>query len=123
MKEIVAATEAGLKTLEFSYTKSDAKELVEFDITRPEPFIVRITHLAELEHPSAVLGLGYSSRQRESTDFRIQYTVESVAARANAAGLVKQVLSSLKKPPWKGLGFIEGGTAKALWQRAAEGRE
>jgi len=123
MKEIVGATENGLKSLGFEYTKGDAKELVEFDVTKPQPFIVRITHLAEMEHPSAVLGLGYSSRQRECTDFRIQHIVETPEARANAAGLVKEVLSSLKRPPWKGLGFIEGGTAKALWQRAAEGKE
>jgi hypothetical protein len=123
MKELVSVTQSGLERLGFEYTKNGASELVEFEVSKPAPFLVRITHLAEIEHPSVVLGLGYSSRQRESTDFRIQFNVESAAARANAAGLVRHVLTTLKKPPWKGLGFIEGGTAKALWRRAAEGRE
>ena len=122
MKVMVAATEAGLRDLGFDFFKSDARELVEFEVSKPEQFMVRITHLPELEYPSAVVGLGFSSRLRESTDFRIQFSTETPGARASAAGLVKHVLASLKVPPWKGLGLIESGTAKALWKRAAEGR-
>lgn len=123
MKELVRVTDANLRLLGHTFTRNEGREMVEFDVSRPVPFLIRITHLQEVEHPSAVFGLFLPSRQGESTDLRIELGDGGDMARQPSSELVRGIIASLKSPPWKGLGFIESSTSRALWSRAAEGRE
>ncbi len=123
MKVLVNTTADTLGRLGFKFERNGGEQLVEFNVLWPEPFMVRISHLAEVEYPSGVFGMILPSRQSECTDLRLVFAEDSRLARQRAAELVKGLLETLPKPPWKGLGLIEAGTARAMWRRAADGRE
>ena len=122
MKVMVSAAERSLGKLGFRFARHEGSNMVEFEIAWPDPFLVIISHLAEVEYPSPVFGFILPRRLAESTDLRIEFPVESSFSRQRASEFVRELLSTLKRPPWQGLGLIPSGTAKAMWKRAAEGR-
>lgn len=119
--KLASITESTLRQLGYEFAVNRASQIVEFEVMRPEQFIVRITHLKEVEYPSAVFGFALPGRQSECNDFRLVFTGDARGARELSAKLVKGILSSMKKPPWKGLGLVESMTSKSMWLRAAEG--
>ena len=121
LARLASLTESTMRQLGLEFARNEGKQIVEFDVTRPGSFIIRITQLPEVEYPSAVLGFLLPGRQSESTDFRIVFRDGDRNARELSSALVKGILGSLKKPPWKGLGLVESITSKSLWTRAAEG--
>lgn len=123
VSELVSVTETCLRQLEFKFVRNETKGMVEFDVTEPATFLVRITQLQELEHPSPIFGLLLTGRQSACTDLSVVLDPIEVAARIRASELIKAILSSLQEPPWKGLGVIESLTSKALWTRYARGLE
>ena len=123
MEEMVSASEQSLRRLGFKFVKNGGENNVELDVTWPEPFLVRITRLAEVEYPSAMFGMLSPKTLPECTDVRILVSEDAALSRERSAEFVWGVLEGLKRPPWKGLGFIRSGTSKEMWSRAAEGRE
>lgn len=123
VSELVSVTETSLQRLEFKFLKNEAKDMFEFEVTEPETFLVRITQLQELEHPSPIFGFLLSSRQSACTDLSVVLNPLDVAAKIRASELIKAILSSVQEPPWKGLGVVESRTSKALWTRYAQGLE
>ena len=123
MSELVSAAHSNLERLGLAFKKHEGKEFVEFEVAEPARFIVRITHLAEMEYPSPLFGVLMNRRLPEATDLRIVFTDAEQAARHHSAELVKGILASLRRPPWEGLGFIPSMTAKSMWSRAAQGLE
>lgn len=122
-RRLSAVTESSMRYLGLQFARNESRDMVEFEVSAPARFLVRITHLHEVEHPSAVFGFILPRRQNESTDFRIEYPEGPGHGKEFGSQLVKAVLAGLPKPPWKGLGIIESMTAKQLWNRTAEGRE
>lgn len=116
---LAEATEGALKRLGYGYSRSGAGGVVEFEVSSPAPFVVRITQLEEVEHVSSVFGAGFPSVQPVASDFALESDQAVPASREAGARLVAEVRGSLKAPPWKGLGVVEGMTARALWERAA----
>jgi len=121
MKEMVSAAERSLGKLGFRFAKHEGSNVVEFEIAWPDPFLVIISHLAEVEYPSPIFGFILPSRLAECTDLRVEFPVENGLSRQRASEFVRELLGTLKKPPWQGLGIIQSGTAKTMWKRAAEG--
>lgn len=121
--KLAAATEASLVRLGFKFLKNEAKGMLEFEVTEPEAFLVRIRSLEETEQPSPVFGFMFTRRQSACTDLSLVVGPGNPTAKARSSELIKAILGSMKVPPWKGLGIVESRTSKALWTRYSEGLE
>ena len=123
MAVLVSVTESSLRQLRFDFRKNDGKEFVEFEVAGPAGFNVRIMHLPEVEYPSRLFGALLMHRLSESTDIQLKCPKTEPESRQRAAELVSAIMAALPTLPWKGLSLVESMTSKAMWQRAAEGRD
>ena len=118
--KLAKVAEETLKGLGFDFAKNEGPGLVEFEVSTPAHFVARLTALQEPVQPVALLG-SILTPKRKVVDVELLFSGDDASARGASASFVKGILASLQKPPWKGLGFVESITAKALWQEAAEG--
>lgn len=117
---LVEVAEGALRRLGYGYAKSSSGGVVEFEVSTPARLVARVTRLEEVEEVSSVFGSGFPSRQGGASDFALVLDPGDPDSKGAGARLVAEVRGSLKDPPWKGLGFIESMTAKALWERASK---
>jgi hypothetical protein len=119
---LVRSSEAVLKEGGKAYAKHDIGHTVELEVTGGPSFVVRIQKLEPLPHANPLLGgLDLRSPRRE-VNVAIILSPDP-GAKDSAAKFVGDLMSSLPKDPWKGLGWVERFTAKSLWKRWAAGLE
>lgn len=104
------------------YAKHDIGHTVELEVGGGPAFVVRFQRLDPLPHVNPMLG-GLDFRgPRDEVNVSILLGGEP-GAKELGAKFVGDLMSSLPREPWKGLGWVERYTAKSLWKRWAAGLE
>ena len=104
------------------YVKHDIGHTVEFEVEGGPKFMVRIQRLEPLERHNPLLGNLDLRGPRREVNVAIILSQEP-GAKESAAKFVGELIATLPKEPWKGLGLVTRLTAKSLWRRWAAGLE
>lgn len=70
-EEVTKAFSDVLMERRCKFVKTQAEELVEYQVLEPHDIIIRISHLKETLYPRFALGMIFASRQNECTDVEI----------------------------------------------------
>lgn len=120
---MVESSESTLKSLGYQYFRHGSEKLVEFEVTGPGAFVVRIQELEDIVHPNPVILAPSDPGGARTTHVSITLGENRDESRRLASTFVSGLLATLPSKPWKGLGFVQSMTAKSLWKGWAAGSE
>ncbi len=120
LRELTKASEAALGKLGYQYGRGGREGVVEFVITRPFSFGVVLEELVNPYSHDRLLGFLAASSTQIRTYVHISVPEDDPQGIGAASDFVKEMVTGLKRKPWKGLGMVSGRTAKILWDRWLE---
>lgn len=121
--ELATSSDETLKRLGFRFYRNQSRSVVEFEVTEPAEFLVRIEKLSgEGMRPEPFFGaLGiFGGGDGVGNAFSVTPGARRSECKAQVAAFVKGLLGALPRQPWDGLGFVEKRTSKAYWRGLTE---
>ena len=118
-RKLAALVQETLNGLSFSHFKNQGRNVTEFQVSSPCPFIVTVENLSRWQ-----IGFPFRSRARVESALELRRLIGSgdteERLRTHASVFLQDLRKRLPDDPWKGLGIVGSRQAKEMWQALGE---
>ena len=114
---LVESSEKCLRQLNFEFFQNRGRDLIEFEITKPNYFRVLVEKRKDPEVGNLLMP-SIKTAKGSTLDIWFEQS-DSVDSMENAKLFASSLLPMLPSPPWEGLRFRESGKEKKKWTEFA----